>query len=378
MRKTIEWSAFLMVAFGVWFVAGPSSLGGPASYVIVDGRSMEPTYQDGDLVVAYDRNTYDIGDVIVYDAPVDSQFNVIHRITDRTEGGFITQGDNRDEVDGWIAPDEEIYGAALFHIPRGGAVVTFLRQPAAILALLGGWITFLVLDARSKRRPADETPDPEGRSRPRRRRSAANPAAANENDRPTRVGRRIERRRRRERRRTAALLALGVLAGGSGGVVFAHAAVLHVDAGVLQAFHLRADLPPPEPERVTIDLAVHFFTPSGQEIGGGASPFETTLDMTSGEHYEVGWQAPAQPANSDVIPCDETLLAERLEGPTGAGTFLATEDASHVLCVQAAPAHAEQRLVFRVLDGDIGRGATTTDDLCEGHQDAPFCAGPSR
>ena len=142
MKRMVNWGVFVVVVLGVYLFAGPTSLGGPASYVIVDGTSMEPTYDDGDLVVAYERDSYEIGDTIVYDAPVDSQFNVIHRITERTEGGFITQGDNRDEVDGWIAPDDQIFGAAVFHIPNGGAIVTFLRQPAAVLALLAGWLMF--------------------------------------------------------------------------------------------------------------------------------------------------------------------------------------------------------------------------------------------
>jgi signal peptidase I len=149
--KTIaNWSFFALVILVVWFVAGPTRLGGPASYVIVDGRSMEPTYQDGDLVIAKARANYDVGDTIVYDAPVDHQFNVIHRIVAPTDGGFITQGDNRNEPDGWVAPHEAIHGAAEYHIPNGGALITFLRQPAVILALLSGLLAFEILKRREQ------------------------------------------------------------------------------------------------------------------------------------------------------------------------------------------------------------------------------------
>jgi signal peptidase I len=143
------------VLAGAWFFAGPAHFGGPANYVIVDGRSMEPTYDNGDLVITRERDRYGVGDVIVYDAPVDTQFEVIHRIVEPTEGGFVTQGDNRDEPDGWIAPHETIRGAALFHIPNGGAIVTFLRQPAAILALLAGFMSFEIMK-RSERKRDDE------------------------------------------------------------------------------------------------------------------------------------------------------------------------------------------------------------------------------
>jgi signal peptidase I len=154
VKRLFEWSVFLTVAVGVWLFAGPTSLGGPASYVVVDGRSMEPTYRNGDLVVAYEQDVYEVGDVIVYDAVVEGQFNVIHRIVERGEGGFVTQGDNRDEVDGWLARDDEIFGAARVNIPNGGALVGFLRDPATILALLAGFGSFEYLRRKEREQNA--------------------------------------------------------------------------------------------------------------------------------------------------------------------------------------------------------------------------------
>jgi signal peptidase I len=154
-NKQLSWGIFLVVVSAVALFAAPTSLGGPASYVIVDGPSMQPTYNNGDLVFAYEKDRYDIGDTIVYDAPVDTQFNVIHRITAVTEGGYITQGDNRNEVDGWIAPEGQIYGSALFHIPNGGAAIAFLRQPAVVVALLAGWLMFEVMKRRETRQAQD-------------------------------------------------------------------------------------------------------------------------------------------------------------------------------------------------------------------------------
>lgn len=159
MKSLLNWGVFLAVLLGAWFFAGPAHLGGPANYVIVDGRSMEPTYSNGDLVVTRERDRYNAGDVIVYDAPVDTQFEVIHRIVEPTEGGFVTQGDNRDEPDGWIAPHETIRGAALFHVPNGGAIVAFLRQPAAILALLAGFMSFEIMKRSERKRDDDQDDD---------------------------------------------------------------------------------------------------------------------------------------------------------------------------------------------------------------------------
>jgi signal peptidase I len=161
MKRLLNWGVFSLVLVAVWAVAGPAFLGGPASYVIVDGRSMEPTYHDGDLVVTRQKASYTVGDVVVYDAPIDSQFNVIHRIIEPTEGGFITQGDNRNEPDGWIAPHNTIYGSSWLLIPNGGRLILILRQPAVIAALVMGLATFEFLKhAEKKQRRRDETEAP--------------------------------------------------------------------------------------------------------------------------------------------------------------------------------------------------------------------------
>lgn len=161
MKQLLNWGVFGLVLLGVYVVAGPAQLGGPVSYVIVDGPSMEPTYDDGDLVLARQQPSYEVGDVITYDAPVDRQFNVIHRIVERVDGGYRTQGDNRDEPDGWIAPDDAIHGASWLHLPSGGGIVAFLRQPHAILALLAGLAAFEYVK-RSERKKTLEQREPTG------------------------------------------------------------------------------------------------------------------------------------------------------------------------------------------------------------------------
>jgi signal peptidase I len=162
IRTVLDWAVFLLCLMGLWVAAAPTTLGGPASYVIVDGRSMEPTYGDGDLVIAYASDAYEIGDNIVYDAPIGTPFQVIHRITARTDGGYVTQGDNRDEPDGWIAPDDAIYGAARFHIPKGGTVVTFLRQPPVVFALVASLLTFELLKRSERKRALADARATEG------------------------------------------------------------------------------------------------------------------------------------------------------------------------------------------------------------------------
>jgi len=64
----------------------------------VDGRSMVPTLEQGDLVVIQPVTMSDIhiGDIIVYGPPCSEEgIDVIHRVVGIEGGGFITQGDDR-------------------------------------------------------------------------------------------------------------------------------------------------------------------------------------------------------------------------------------------------------------------------------------------
>ena len=383
MKTILNWGVFVLVLLGLYVLAGPTSLGGPASYVIVDGVSMEPTYEDSDLVVAYERDTYAVGDVIVYDAPINHQFNVIHRIIERTDGGFVTQGDNRDEVDGWIAPDEEIYGAALFHIPNGGAIVNFLRQPTTILAIGAGWITLILMERSPKRADRGRTGSNTftGRQKPsqtphRRRRRSSAPAstldATADTPRLSRTAKKAaERTERRKKRSTVATLSVMLLLGGSGGVLFAHAAILSVDAGVLQAFHQEVDIEPPPPSEFDITVHVHFFDSSdkGEELGRSPVSFEP-VRVKADESYQVTWNGP--PGNSTVVDCTSDEITFHVPEGTYHGTDEVSpkHDADHLLCIQTAPGNVPENITFEVFnEHGVEVELTPSDDEESGGDD---------
>lgn len=116
----------------VWLVLlRPLFLGGPASYIVVSGVSMEPTMHTGDVVVVHRHDEYEVGDVIAY--RIDDDDVVIHRIVGgNATDGFVTQGDNRQHVDGWHPRPEEILGSRWLHIPGAGDRLLWLTNPGNI------------------------------------------------------------------------------------------------------------------------------------------------------------------------------------------------------------------------------------------------------
>ena len=152
MRRTISTLILLGPLLGWWLVAGPVALGGPATYAVVDGRSMEPTYSHGDLVVARTAERYGIGDVVVF--PAADRKVVIHRIVDGTaEEGWITRGDNNDVDDRWILPDDAILGRQWVHFPSIGRALLWTQQNPWMFAVAAG-ITVLGLTMLARRPPA--------------------------------------------------------------------------------------------------------------------------------------------------------------------------------------------------------------------------------
>jgi len=126
-----------VLVLGLWFgLLGPRALGGPATYVIVAGHSMEPTLDSGDLVIATRRASYQPGDVVAFRIP-EGQL-VIHRIVGGSPEAFIVQGDNRSEADDWRPAAEDIAGKMWLRVPGAGRLVLQLRHPAMLAGLTAG------------------------------------------------------------------------------------------------------------------------------------------------------------------------------------------------------------------------------------------------
>ena len=140
----------MFVAFiAAWAIfLRPAFLGGPMTYVIVAGHSMEPTLHTGDLVVARRQSTYRRGDVIAYRImknQAGAGTLVVHRVVGGSSlDGYVTRGDNRRYRDPWHPKPADIAGKMSLHARRLGMIPVFSHTTLG-MALIGALAGFLVL-----------------------------------------------------------------------------------------------------------------------------------------------------------------------------------------------------------------------------------------
>jgi signal peptidase len=151
------WLALTLAAVGAWaFALRPTSLGGPATYVVVRGDSMLPGFHSGDLVLLLSQPSYRVGDVVGYGVPrgeVGAGHVVLHRLVggDGTSG-FAVQGDNNPAPDPWLPRAGDVRGRLWLLLPGFGTAISILHQPAVLAALA---VSLLVVVALSRwQRPA--------------------------------------------------------------------------------------------------------------------------------------------------------------------------------------------------------------------------------
>src|SRR3989442_10789793 len=136
----------------------------------VDGVSMRPTLEAGDMVVLQFGNISDVkkGDIIVFNDPIlggCEDFTIIHRVVGvASDGGLITQGDNRltnpvaDEPSGGPYVHQQcLVGKVVFVIPyleRLAALLPFLTN-SVLEALIILFVIISEMTAGGKKEPFD-------------------------------------------------------------------------------------------------------------------------------------------------------------------------------------------------------------------------------
>jgi signal peptidase I len=143
-------TAAVLLAVGAWLlVLRPEVLGGPAGYILVSGRSMEPSVHEGSLVLTLRRPEYLVGDVIAYRIPAGEPaagLLVIHRIVGGSaDEGFVVRGDNTGGSDIWRPTPDDILGRAQFVLPGAMPVLLFARSPIVAASVAAALAVYLVL-----------------------------------------------------------------------------------------------------------------------------------------------------------------------------------------------------------------------------------------
>lgn len=138
--STMRRAVGLVVTTLAFLLFAPVDIGGAASYVTVEGTSMEPNLRAGDVVMLVERRSYHVGDVVAYRSQSLAGAVVIHRIIGIDAGRFVTQGDNNDFIDEYrpIAPD--VLGEQRLRVPRAAWAIDIFRTPIGFgsIVVLGG------------------------------------------------------------------------------------------------------------------------------------------------------------------------------------------------------------------------------------------------
>ena len=129
----------LLLAVNLWLIAArvllhqdlPKMFG--FSQAVVMSGSMEPLFKAGDVVVFQEKDSYDVGDVVIFRR--DGVF-ITHRIAGVQADGFITKGDANNTEDREVLQPGNIEGELVLIIPGIGVVMNFLRSPLGILIIV--------------------------------------------------------------------------------------------------------------------------------------------------------------------------------------------------------------------------------------------------
>jgi len=95
---------------------------------------MLPHILPGSLVVAKEAPSYGLDDIVAYTwKQGGATKNIVHRIIEDTDNGFIIKGDNNPRKDPGIYTEDDILGTVIFATPYVGDLLGLLRNPVALV-----------------------------------------------------------------------------------------------------------------------------------------------------------------------------------------------------------------------------------------------------
>jgi signal peptidase I len=144
-RIALRISGAIAAMVFTWFFLLPANMGGFNTFTIVSGRSMEPTFHTGDLVIARPASSYKPGDVVIYKIPDPdlASYRIVHRIDHQnSDGRYAMRGDNQKHTDPWLLTKGDILGEQVLSLAKGGYILANLRNPLFLALVFGGFVTY--------------------------------------------------------------------------------------------------------------------------------------------------------------------------------------------------------------------------------------------
>lgn len=104
---------------------------GYGAAVVLSG-SMEPVLSKGDLIIVQDKESYKVGDVVVFQS---GKSLIVHRIIKIDDKKVITQGDANNVADPEF-DTQFIKGKEVVRIPYIGVLVDIIKTPTGTIVIL--------------------------------------------------------------------------------------------------------------------------------------------------------------------------------------------------------------------------------------------------
>ena len=122
---------YLITAQRLFGVEHPTVFG--FTTAVVASGSMSPALAVDDLILIHTQKDYAPGDVITFSS---GSSLVTHRIVEKTEAGFVTQGDANNTSDLEPVSLEHVVGKVVWQLPGAGKVLGYLRTPLGLMCLV--------------------------------------------------------------------------------------------------------------------------------------------------------------------------------------------------------------------------------------------------
>lgn len=104
---------------------------GIGTAVVLSG-SMEPTLSVNDVIIVREQESYNVGDIVVYE---NGREMIVHKIIEKNGDTLTTKGDANNTADEPIST-EAVKGKVAFSVPYAGAIVKVLRSPVGAIVII--------------------------------------------------------------------------------------------------------------------------------------------------------------------------------------------------------------------------------------------------